>query len=72
MNVPPCFEDPEAAELIRDVSDKHNVDKQLLMDICEIAINNSGKGRANGIDVDISNALSRYIESPERNQDVSS
>lgn len=72
MKAPPCFSDPETASLIKEVCEKHRVDKQLLRDLCNIAVKNSGKGNATGVGADISDALTHFIESPNRNPDVSS
>ena len=70
MKPPPCFTDKETASLIKEVCNNHRVDKQLLKDLCEIAAEYSGSGHAFGVDESISDALTRFIESPERNPDV--
>ena len=71
MKAPPCFSDQETASLIKKVCAEHCVDKQLLKDLCDIAVEYSGSGKAFGVDADIADALTRFIESPERNPDVS-
>ncbi len=62
MKAPPCFTDPETASLIREVCSKHRVDRQLLLDFCDIAMDHSGKGRAVGVDEEIGQALTRYLD----------
>jgi len=62
MKVPPCFEDAEARRIIRRICDENRVDDTLLKDLCEIALEHSGSAKRFGIDDQIADAVSRFIE----------
>jgi hypothetical protein len=36
MKAPPCFEDPEARKMIREICEQHTIDLELLKDLCEL------------------------------------
>lgn len=61
MKAPPCFEDAETKRIVRKICDDHRVDMDLLKDICELVQERSGEGRKFGIDAEISDVLSRFI-----------
>ena len=48
MKTPPCFEDPEAKKVIRQLCQQHRVDTELAKDLCELIQDHSGSGRRFG------------------------
>lgn len=61
MKAPPCFEDSETKKIVREICVQHRIDIELLKDLCELVQERSGEGRRNGMDAEISDAISRYI-----------
>ena len=61
MKAPPCFEDTETKKIVRGICEEHRIDIDLLKDICELVQERSGEGRKFGIDAEISDVLSRFI-----------
>jgi len=61
MKAPPCFEDAESKRIIRQICDDHRIDIDLLRDICELVQERAGEGKRVGIDAEISDILSRFI-----------
>lgn len=61
MKAPPCFEDIQTKKIVREICEQHGVDLELLKDICELVQERSGEGRRFGIEAEISDTLSRYI-----------
>jgi hypothetical protein len=50
MKAPPCFDDPDTKRLIRQICEEHNIDGELLKDLCELVNVYSGSGRRFGLD----------------------
>ena len=71
MKAPPCFEDTETKRIVRKICDEHRIDTELLKDICELVQERSGEGRKFGIDAEISDVLSRFINQRTPEADVS-
>lgn len=61
MNVPPCFQEPEARRLISNLCEQNKIDTTLLKDLCEILVNFSGSGRKEGIQADLTDCIDRFI-----------
>lgn len=61
MKAPPCFEDPETKRLIRKTCENHEIDVDLLRDLCEVVLKYSGSGRAFGLPEEIDLTLERFI-----------
>jgi hypothetical protein len=61
MKAPPCFEDAESKRIIRQICEDHRIDIDLLKDICELVQERAGEGKRVGIDAEISDILSRFI-----------
>ena len=61
MKAPPCFEDPETKKIVKEICAHNQIDMELLKVLCELVQVRSGEGRRNGMDAEISDALSRYI-----------
>jgi hypothetical protein len=61
MKAPPCFEDSETKKIVKEICREHRIDMELLKDLCEFVQERSGEGRRSGMDAEISDALSRYI-----------
>ena len=61
MKAPPCFEDTETKKIVKEICTEHRIDMELLKDLCEFVQERSGEGRRSGMDAEISDALSRYI-----------
>jgi hypothetical protein len=61
MKAPPCFDDPETKKLVKQVCKQHQVDPQLLKDLCELETEYSGSGRRHGLDDDIAAIITRFI-----------
>lgn len=61
MKAPPCFEDTETKRIVKKICDEFRIDIDLLKDICELVQERSGEGRKFGVDAEISDVLSRFI-----------
>ena len=61
MKAPPCFEDSETKKLVRGICQDHKIDMELLKDLCELVQERSGEGRRFGLEAEISDILSRFI-----------
>lgn len=61
MKAPPCFDDPETKRLIRKTCEEHDIDVDLLKDLCEITLKYSGSGKAFGLPEQIDLSLERFI-----------
>lgn len=61
MKAPPCFEDTETKKIVKEICTEHRIDMQLLKDLCELIQERSGEGKKFGMDAEISDALSRFI-----------
>jgi hypothetical protein len=61
MKAPPCFDDPETKKLVKQVCKQHQVDPELLKDLCELVTQYSGSGRRFGLDDEIAGIITRFI-----------
>jgi hypothetical protein len=61
MKAPPCFDDPETKKLFKQVCKQHQVDPELLKDLCELVTQYSGSGRRFGLDDEIAGIITRFI-----------
>lgn len=61
MKPPPCFDDPETKKLVKQVCKQHQVDPELLKDLCELVTQYSGSGRRFGLDDEIAGIITRFI-----------
>lgn len=61
MKPPPCFHDPDTKRVIREISDQHCVDSELLKDLCELVAAHSGSGRRFGLDGEIAGIIDRFL-----------
>jgi hypothetical protein len=61
MRAPACFEDAEAKLLIERLCTEHRIDITLLTDLSEIVQEFSGSGRREGVTVELSSALDRFL-----------
>ena len=61
MKAPPCFEDTETKKIVKEICAEHRIDMELLKDLCEFVQERSGEGRRFGIEAEISDILSRFI-----------
>ena len=61
MKPPPCFEDTETKRIIREICDRHQIDMELLKDLCELVNERSGSGRRFGLDDEMAGILSRFL-----------
>lgn len=60
MKVPPCFDDPETKRLIGRICEQHQIDGELLKDLCELVNHYSGSGRRFGLDDEIGAIITRF------------
>lgn len=67
MRAPPCFDDPETKRLIRKICEEHDIDVDLLKDLCEITLKHSGTGKAFGLPEQIDLSLERFIDARANN-----
>ena len=65
MKAPPCFDDPDTKPLIRQICEEHNIDGELLKDLCELVNAHSGAGRRVGLDDDLASAITRFLTRKE-------
>lgn len=61
MKAPPCFDDPETKKLVKQVCKQHQIDPELLKDLCELVTQYSGSGRRFGLDDEIAGIITRFI-----------
>lgn len=61
MKPPPCFEDTETKRIIRQICAQHQIDMELLKDLCELVNERSGSGRRFGLDDELAGILSRFL-----------
>ncbi len=61
MKAPPCFEDPETKRIVKQICEEHKIDMVILKDVCELVQERSGEGRKFGLDAEISDILSRFL-----------
>ena len=61
MKAPPCFEDSETKRIIREISEQHSIDSELLKDLCELVSEFSGVGRKFGVDAEIAGIIDRFL-----------
>lgn len=61
MKAPPCFDDPETKKLVKQVCKQHQIDPELLKDLCELVMQYSGSGRRFGLDDEIAGIITRFI-----------
>lgn len=61
MKPPPCFEDSETKRIIRQICEQHQIDMELLKDLCELVNERSGSGRRFGLDDELAGILSRFL-----------
>jgi len=62
MNAPPCFQDSAAKRVISNLCSQNNIDITLLKDLCEVLNNFSGSGRKEGVQVDLTDCIDRFID----------
>ena len=61
MRTPACFEDRETRAIIDDLCRRHNVDLQLIIELCEVVEKYSGSGRKEGLISDISATIDVFL-----------
>lgn len=61
MKAPPCFEDPETKKIIRQICEDHQIDIEILKDLCELVNQHSGAGRRIGLNDDIASIITRFL-----------
>jgi hypothetical protein len=61
MKAPPCFDDAETKKLVKQVCTQHQIDPELLKDLCELVTQYSGSGRRFGLDDEIAGIITRFI-----------
>lgn len=62
MRAPAFFDDLESRKLVKQICSQHNIDAELLKDLCELIVEHSGKGRRPGLDADLTGILTRFID----------
>ena len=62
INLPPCFADRSAKKLLGKLCAEHNIDDDLLKELCEKVSEHAGKGRIDGIDDEMDQILDRFYE----------
>lgn len=61
MRTPACFEDQDTRAIIDELCRRHNVDIQLIIDLCEVVEKFSGSGRREGLASDISTSIDSFL-----------
>ena len=61
MKAPPCFEDQETKRIIRQICEEHNIDIDLLKDLCEEVNLHAGSGKRFGLPENIDSILDRFV-----------
>jgi hypothetical protein len=61
MNLPPCFTDPEAKRVLRQLCTEQQIDVELLQDLCALMHENTGKARIEDDD-QIAMTIDRFLE----------
>ena len=61
MRTPACFEDRETRDIIDDLCRRHNVDLQLIVELCDVVEKLSGSGRKEGLNSDISTSIDAFL-----------
>ena len=61
MRTPACFEDRDTRAIIDELCRRHNVDIQLIIDLCEAVEKLSGSGRKEGLASDISASIDLFL-----------
>lgn len=60
MKAPPCFDDTETKRMVRKICESHNIDADLLKDLCELIVEHSGSGRRFGIAAEVEVIIDRF------------
>jgi hypothetical protein len=61
MRTPACFEDRDTHAIIDELCRKHNVDIQLIIELCEVVEKFSGSGRKDGLASGISTSIDAFL-----------
>jgi hypothetical protein len=61
MRRPACFEDRDTRAIIEDLCRRHNVDLQLIEELCDVVEKFSGSGRKEGLVSDISTSIDAFL-----------
>lgn len=61
MRTPACFEDRDTRAIIDELCRRHNVDIQLITDLCDVVEKFSGSGRKDGLASDISTSIDSFL-----------
>jgi hypothetical protein len=61
MRTPACFEDRDTRAIIDELRRRHNVDIQLIIELCEVVERFSGSGRKEGLASDISTSIDAFL-----------
>jgi hypothetical protein len=61
MRSPACFEDRDTRAIIDELCSRHNVDIQLIIELCEVVEKFSGSGRKEGLASDISTSIDAFL-----------
>ena len=61
MRTPACFEDRDTRAIIDELCRRHNVDLQLIIELCEVVEKFSGSGRKEGLASDISTSIDAFL-----------
>jgi hypothetical protein len=61
MRTPACFEDRDTRAIIDELCRKHNIDIQLIIELCEVVEKFSGSGRKDGLASDISTSIDAFL-----------
>jgi len=62
MKVPPCLEESETKKEIVALCKQEGIDLRLLTDLCEVVQQQSGSGRAVGINVEITDCIDWFLK----------
>jgi hypothetical protein len=61
MRTPACFEDRDTRAIIDELCHRHNVDIQLIIELCDVVEKFSGSGRKEGLASDISTCIDAFL-----------
>jgi hypothetical protein len=61
MRTPACFEDRDTRAIIDELCQRHNVDIQLIIDLCDVVEKFSGSGRKEGLASDVSTCIDTFL-----------
>jgi hypothetical protein len=68
MKTPACFDDNQTRAIIKELCKKHNIDIDLLSDLCDKIEDFSGSGRKDGINSDITDCIDSFLNRSTHNR----